>query len=66
MDSTVCYILCQLNEDKDPDLDVKQCLDRLTQLPGVVLDTSHIFLHASNGFRSVGCVKEPRARWFVG
>jgi hypothetical protein len=65
METTICDVLCKLNGDQNPNLDVKQRLNRLAPLPCVVLDAGHVLLHASNSFNSVSSVEEPRARWFV-
>lgn len=66
MKTAVRNVLCKLNGDEDPNLDVKQRFNRLTPLPYVVLDAGHVLLHAGDGFGSVSSGKEPRAGWFVG
>lgn len=66
MEAAVCNILRKLYGDEDPNLCVKQRLNRLTPFPCVVLDASHVLLHARDSFGSVSGVEEPRIRWFVG
>jgi hypothetical protein len=60
MKAAVCNVLCKLYGDKDPNLNVKQRLDRLTPFPCIVLNTGHVLLYASDGFGSISSIEEPR------
>lgn len=58
MEAAIRDVLRKLYYDKQPYLDVEECLDGLTPLPGTVLDASHVLLHSIDGFRPVHGVEE--------
>lgn len=60
METTVSDVLRQLYGNKKPDLSVKQCLNRLTPFPSVVLDTGHVLLYTIDSLVSIGWAEEAR------
>lgn len=66
MKAPICDVLSQLDGNENPDLDVKECLNRLAPLPSIILDTGHVLLYTIDGLAPVRLVEETRTGRLVG
>lgn len=65
MNAAVGDLRRELDDEQEPDFDVQRGLDRLAHLPCVVLDASHVVLHAFDGLDPILLIQKSRSHWRI-